>query len=185
MTIENEAGKTGTNDEATALTQETLLAGCTVRMFGRPFAGFILDPGKLGLPRCIDDTRKPGLARISEFSWQGNYFKLGVPTIFLVYGPGTTVPRDTTGATLGTIGIEFKDEFFADDVLMWAAYDVDFSVRIDITTGWLSEVLIAPEASEASNVTGTGDGSTDGRSRVTNRISMAARHSMIARPPNS
>lgn len=165
-------------------TGETLLAASTIRMFGREFGGLTMNLAGTERSR-IDPARHPKLARIYGFSFQGNYFKLSAPTILLVYGDGTLMKRDMQGATLGEIGIEFKDEFFAGDVWMWTALELDFSVRIDISSGWLSEILIAPEATEASNVTGTGDGSTDGRNRVVGRAAMSARHAMMGRPPNS
>ncbi len=166
MDLKNEAGLGGTNDDAENLTGETLLACSTVRLFGRPFEGLVLHPAKLG--RQIATERKPGLARIYGFSWQGNYFKLSAPAVYLVYGPGKVVEPGTDRAEIGATGVEFKDEFFSVGVLMWAAYDVDFAVRIDITAGWLSEILIAPEASDASNMTGVGDGS-DRRGSITGR----------------
>ncbi len=104
----------------------------------------------------------------------------------LVYGPGEMVSSGIAGDWVSQIGIEFKDEFFAKDVKVWIATETEFSVRIDITSGWLSEILIAPEASDASNTTGTGDGMTGGRNRVIGRANLAARGAnMVGRPPNS
>src|SRR5574340_350215 len=31
---------------------------------------------------------------------------------------------------------------------------IDFSIRIDITSGWLSDILLDPEMSDANNITG-------------------------------
>ena len=166
-----------------AIDSEPLLGNTACRLFGRVFAGLTLNAPE-GDSR-IDKARHPILARIYGFSWQGNYFKLAVPTVMMVYGGGREVPSDLNGAKIGQIGIEFKDEFFSGDVRMWLSYDTEFAVRIDIASGWLSEILITPEASDATNVTGAGDGVTDGRSRVLGRASLAARASMVGRPPNS
>lgn len=168
-------------------TGETLLAGTACRLFGRLFQGLTLNKDSIGRGDRVDLRRDPTLARIYGFSWQGNYFKLGVPTVMLVYGPGTAVPADLGGATIGTVGVEFKDEFFSGEVLMWTSYETEFAVRIDITSGWLSEVLIAPEASDATNATGAGDGTTAGRASLVARgASLVARGaSLVGRPPNT
>jgi hypothetical protein len=172
------------SDETPIEHGEPLLAGGTVRLFGRKFGGLTLGP-EATLPAQFHARAHPMLARIYGFSYQGNYFKLSVPTVLLVYGAGTPVPADMNGASIDQIGIEFKDEFFSESVSVWNALDVDFSVRIDISSGWLSDLLIVPEASEASNVTGTGDGTTEGRNRVVGRAVMAARAVMVGRPPNT
>ena len=172
---------------------EPLLAGASVRLFGSLFAGLTLGtlgprpPFPGGFPAANQNLQ---LARIYGFSWQGNYFKMATPAVFVVDGPGVPVIDGLPLAAIGQVGLELKDEFFSTNVLMWNAYDVDFSVRIDITSGWLSEILIAAEASDATNVTGSGDGSDAGAS-ISARQAMAARQAvvgrqaMVTRPRNS
>jgi hypothetical protein len=93
------------------------------------------------------------LARIYGYSYQGNYYKLLEPAVFLVYGPGLDVTAGQVPIDLGYAGVEFKDEVFALNVRMWPADQLDMSVRIDIAVGWLQNILLDAEVAPANNVT--------------------------------
>jgi hypothetical protein len=95
----------------------------------------------------------PGLARIYGFSYQGSYYKLAEPVVLLVHGDGVPVPSMTKEAALGMLGIEFNGVAFANDVMMWAQDQADYSVRIDITPGWLADVLLEPAMNDGTNMT--------------------------------
>ena len=150
----------GTPDPTPEYLQETLFASSTIRLFGRQFVG--LSIGELGL---IPNSNAPllaalrsdrddiTLARIYGYSYQGNYYKLLEPAIFLVYGPGLPVTPAQYPIDLGIVGVEFKDEVFASNVSMWAADQLDMAVRIDITVGWLQNILLDGDAAPAKNVT--------------------------------
>jgi hypothetical protein len=123
---------------------EALLAPSTIRLFGRPFSGLRL--GDLGLgassnnplvtrlaqakaaqaaaaeaQRPIDPDDEFGLARIYGFSYLGNYFKLTMPTVLLVWGPGDPMPAGMMmPPTMNQLGVEFQDKSFVQDIRMWS-----------------------------------------------------------------
>ena len=65
--------------------------------------------------------------------------------------------------------MEFKDQVFAAGVLMWGYDKLDQMLRIDITSGWVEDVLLDAELG-AMNVTGD-EGGSDlvGRSAMVGR----------------
>jgi hypothetical protein len=179
---------------------ETLLTPSLVRLFGRSFTGLLLNekdysdtrdempyaPNQLytNLSADAEGKRKPGLATIYGFSYEGNYYKMSAPAVFLVHGPGIDVTAGQDPIPLGVLGVEFKDEVFAADVKMWAYDKLDQVVRVDISSGWLEDLLLNCELGNASNVTGgTGDGGSDmvGRSQMTGRSQLVGRSQMIGR----
>ena len=88
-------------------------------------------------------------ARIYSFSFEGHYYKLPRPLLFLV-SPGGFRPDDTrAGASNGIppfntklVGIEAKDWQFADDILVWAVDKRDLAVCLDLEVGPYQEVLL-------------------------------------------
>ena len=132
---------------------DTLLSSSQVRLFGREFNGLSLDtawlkkmasqsgPGKGGtLATKLDPNDDPKLARIYGFSYEGSYYKLDAPYVFLVHGDGTQI--DVEDPSMNHVGVEMMGERFLKEVRMWSYDKVDFSVRIEITSGWLEEILL-------------------------------------------
>jgi len=146
---------------------EGLFGSGGVRLFGRPFTG--LQIGELGLnpasnnplqtmlaQKLTDPANPPQLARVYGFSYLGNYFKLAEPLVFLVFGKGVPI---TSGYPqpdnpLDNLGVESKGLDFTDGVFMWLADQADIAVRIDITIGWLNDILLSEEMGADNNVTG-------------------------------
>jgi hypothetical protein len=122
-----------------------------------------------------------GLARIYGFSYQGNYYKLATPTVLLVYGEGEPIPPSIQPVALSLVGVEFKDETFSDEVRMWSQDQTDYSVRIDITPGWLEDILLIPELSTEANVTGGDSPELTGRSQVVGRSQIVGRSQLVGR----
>lgn len=95
-----------------------------------------------------DDAR---LARIYAFSFEGNNYDLPRPAIFLVHGEGTPVelPPPADRSTTDTSGVVARDWEFAapgpdgPDLRMWEYDKGDFSLRLDVDTGPLDQVLLA------------------------------------------
>ena len=87
------------------------------------------------------DKIEPALARIYGFSFEGNYYKLSRPAIFLVHGPGQPVTAGQDPITLSSLGVEFKDQVFALEVRMWAYDKLDMSLRIDMASGQLLSLI--------------------------------------------
>lgn len=146
---------------------EGLFGSGGVRLFGRAFTGLVL--GDLGLnpasnnplqmmlaQRANDPESRPRLARIYGFSYLGNYFKLAEPLVFLVFGDGVDIKSGYPDPEnpLDKLGIEAKGMDFADGVRMWLADQSDVAVRVDITIGWLSDILLSQEMGADNNTTG-------------------------------
>jgi hypothetical protein len=152
----------GTQEQVSIL-DETLLAPSQVRLFGREFKGLLLNPDALQavtrsgphpnrnpLTDKLNPDLEPILARIYGFSYEGSYYKLDAPYVFLVHGPGTEIVEPSS---IAEVGVEMKDEDFLLGVRMWSYDKVDFSVRIEITSGWLEEILLDAAMGHASNMT--------------------------------
>ena len=106
-----------------------------------------------------DGDCKPILARIYGFSYLGNYYKIANPPILRVYGPGIPIdPGYNPENTMDNLGVEFKTQDFVQGIRMWSTDHLDVIVRIDITIGWLREVLLDPEMSNETNVTSRASG---------------------------
>ncbi len=173
---------------------ETLLASSQIRLFGRIFRGLKLDDAGLAaikpgansananpLTDKLDKAKDPQLARIYGFSFEGSYYKLQAPYVFLVHGPGIDIKEPTS---LKDIGIEMKDEQFTEGVKMWSYDKVDFSVRIDVVSGWLEEILLDAAIGNASNMTAgefTTRADMAARADMTSRADMSARADLAAR----
>src|SRR4051794_11996553 len=80
---------------------ETLLAPSLIRLFGRVFTG--LKIVEEDVANAADQpypsnqltqllNKNPVLARIYGFSFEGNYYKMASPAIFVVNGPGEAIP---------------------------------------------------------------------------------------------
>ena len=96
----------------------------------------------------LDDA---SLARIYGFSYEGTYFELARPTIFLVHGEGDLAAgvltklnevRGPIGST--TTGIAASDFQFAAELRVWCYDKSDYTIRMDVETGMFEDVLLAP-----------------------------------------
>src|SRR5271166_2664729 len=104
--------------------------------------------------------QKARLARIYGFSYLGHYYKIANPPVLRVYGQGFTVrPGFAPENQMDILGVEFKDEDFVRGIRMWPSDHLDVAVRIDITIGWLREILLDPDMSADTNVTSNVGGS--------------------------
>lgn len=133
-------------------TGESILSPSLVRLYGRPIAEIKLDLSggagsgatipNLGANRFLKqqlDAEDARFARIYGFSFEGHYYDLARPVIMLVHTDGEAI----TGAT----GIDEADEAardweFSGDLKYWAYDKSDFSLRMDIETGPLEQILL-------------------------------------------
>ncbi len=165
---------------------ETLLSPSQIKLFGREFGGFTLNKGdltKLGKNNFLyEQIQDPDarLARIYAFAYEGVLYFLPKPYIFLVHKAGQQViepsryddlsaEQKAAGATIDHWGVVAKIDRFADDVFVWNYDKEDFSLRIDIVSGPLSEIALEPAMA--------GDSSTS-RADMTSRAHMAMRAHM-------
>ncbi len=88
-------------------------------------------------------------ARIYGFSYDGTYYDLPRPTLFLVHGegelvtdpsPGDNAARAPTSPT--DIGLAAADFQFADQLMVWAYDKADYTIRMDVETGMFEQVLL-------------------------------------------
>lgn len=165
---------------------EGLLAPSGVRLFGRQYTGLTI--ADLGLNPTSNDPlvqqlshSSPGdygLARIYGFSYLGNYFKLSSPTVMLVWGPGTPLTGGDAGVSLSNLGVDFKGETFASEVMMWVCDQADISVRIDVSIGTISSLVLDAEMGSDNNITG---GAVTARSEVVGRSELVSRSEVVGR----
>ena len=119
-------------------------------------------------PEEVQD-RKARLARIYGFSYLGHYYKIANPPVLRVHGQGFPVkPGWQPENHMDILGVEFKHSDFVRGIRMWPIDQLDVIVRIDITIGWVRELLLDPEMSNETNVT---DASGGGRADVVGRDS--------------
>jgi hypothetical protein len=104
-----------------------------------------------------DVAKQPNLARIYGFSYEGHYYDLAKPAIFLVHGPGndpeawrpaTTLPDarfDRAPSDADRSGIARTGTSFAEDMRVWSYDKGDFSIRLDPENGPLEQILLQAE----------------------------------------
>jgi hypothetical protein len=82
------------------------------------------------------------LARIYAFSYEGGYFDLARPALYLVHGPGEEISKPIA---VETSGIAATPDDFASDLKVWAYDKADLSIRLDVDTGTLEQILLERE----------------------------------------
>ncbi|MDJ0945096.1 MAG: hypothetical protein QNJ30_16630 [Kiloniellales bacterium] len=97
------------------------------------------------------------LARIYAFSYEGHYYDLARPALFLVHGPGSDpeAPRpspdlpysrlDRAPADADRTGVASQDRSFSDDMRVWSYDKGDHSIRLDPDAGTFEEILLECE----------------------------------------
>lgn len=172
---------------------ETLLSAPTILLYGRelvdlafvyqdprPGVGPNPAPGAPGAPPVRESGNNflegqlrhvagggqaPSLARIYGYSFEGYYYDLAKPAIFLVHGPGDdpesrlraggggggpppfanperASTRPGGGDFTGTANQAYS---FAEDMRVWPYDKDDFSIRLDMETGPLAQILLEAE----------------------------------------
>ncbi len=94
-----------------------------------------------------DDAR---FARIYGFSYEGTYYELPNPTLFLVHGdgesatdgnnPGNLASRTSNDPSVSGVGA--ADFQIADDIRVWAYDKADYTIRMDVETGMIEQILL-------------------------------------------
>jgi hypothetical protein len=160
------------------MAQETLLSQSTIWLFGRVMADIRIDITPYQYPPDDDNTadlqstpRREGennflqnqlksnrarFARIYSFSYEGHFYDMATPAIFLVHGKG--IDPDGPARTLGVLGdlsrtpgdpgrtvLGTQAGSFASNLRAWAYDRADFTVRLDIETGSFDRVLLESE----------------------------------------
>ncbi len=146
---------------------ETLLSPGNILLFGRVVEDIdiIVPPGPPPDPRhgpFVKDRKGSNtflenqlkgegccFARIYGFSFEGCYYDLPWPTLFLVHGKGedaetapgagrvSRAPDDPSRTGLGA-----ADFSFADNVRVWSYDRADLSIRLDVDSGTFEQILL-------------------------------------------
>jgi hypothetical protein len=108
-----------------------------------------------GLPseieQQLDYDYYPILARIYGFSFEGTYYDLPRPMLFLVHGEGIDFvdPKDSkkrrpaqSPADPSISGVAAADFDYADDIRVWSYDKADYTIRMDIETGMFEDILL-------------------------------------------
>lgn len=94
------------------------------------------------------------LARIYGFSYDGHYYDLPKPAIFLVQGPGSDPEAFRPGhmipnarvsrapADVDRTGVAKSASSFSEDIRVWSYDKWDFSLRLDPDSGPLDQILL-------------------------------------------
>jgi len=94
-----------------------------------------------------DKDSKPQFARIYGFSYEGSYYDLPWPALFLVHGPGVdaetghgrySIRPDNPSRT----GLGATDFTFAEGLKAWSYDRADFSMRLDVDSGTFEQILL-------------------------------------------
>lgn len=89
-------------------------------------------------------------ARIYAFSYEGAFFELPWPALFLVHGKGKQVSPGNAPGNLAArapndpsvTGVSAADFQFSNDVRYWSYDKADYTVRMDVETGMFEQVLL-------------------------------------------
>ena len=140
-------------------------------------------------------TNYARFARIYSFSYEGQYYELPSPVLFLVYGQGTLVDDSADkGFTIDNVGLAAKDWRFASDIRMWEVDDKAMSMCIDIESGTMKQMLLEPmfeldedmafRGAAASRGAAVTRGAAVGRGAAVSRGAAAVRGAAISREPH-
>ncbi len=88
-------------------------------------------------------------ARIYGFSFEGCYYDLPWPTLFLVHGKGEDAETAPGAARVSRApddpsrtGLGAADFSFADDLKVWSYDRADLSIRLDVDSGTFEQILL-------------------------------------------
>jgi len=128
-----------------------LLDHSSILIYGRKLSGLTIDtsalPGASGVSGKLQSqpatSSSAGLATVYGFEFEGHYYDLAAPTILLVHGDPKT-PAEA-GAS-----VESSPKL-RDDIKVWVYDKADYSMRLDIESGFLQDILL-DAALDESNV---------------------------------
>jgi hypothetical protein len=137
---------------------EKLLDGSGVRLFGQEVTGIQLaedalmsDFGGIADRIKLPSDATPRFARIYGFSYEGQYFDLARPVIFLVWGDGSAADD-----SLPQSGFVPKPPHLAAGTMVWKVDGSDLTVRLDVEVGGFDRILLDAEIGPDQRVTMSG-----------------------------
>jgi hypothetical protein len=114
------------------------------------------------IPVVLQYSFPPTLARIYAFSFEGAFFQLPRPALFLVHGPGIPVGNwDNSPSTMDQAGVagrewDFSGNKYVTDVVYWEYEKGDFSFRLDLEAGPFEQILLQMALRSGAGVSGAG-----------------------------
>jgi hypothetical protein len=194
---------------------ENLLTPSNVILYGRVVQGLALDPASLPPHRGWNDFlrrqlegegRDARFARVYAISFEGSFYNLPKPMIFLVHGDGAVIrgagvsvllpdprPERPTTDDSGMAGRDFGFEASetgsgpGHDLRYWEYDKDDLSLRLDVVSGSWDEILVDATLSATSKyaitsrVDLTARVDLAGRSDPGARVDLASRVDLMAR----
>jgi hypothetical protein len=158
---------------------DTLLSQSKIWLFGRVLADIEINKNAYGAPANANAgnieghppsmsqnkfllnqltlAADPKFARIFAFSYEGSFFDLQRPALFLVHGDGIDPDTpdfiidpnltflDRAPASFGRTGLGTQAGAFAAGVKAWAYDRADFTIRMDADTGTFDTLLLSAE----------------------------------------
>ncbi len=143
---------------------ETLLTPSSIKLYGRVVHSlkYTNDTANTGLgankflqKQLEANKPHPELARIYAFSFEGQFYAIPRPPIFLVHGTGTPVGNWVGPSTLDQAGVAGREWDFSgnwdqtaqgkpgtDDLYYWEYEKGDFSLRLDLEAGPFEQILL-------------------------------------------
>jgi hypothetical protein len=141
----------------------SLLAPSTVRLFGRELITLDLVAGRAA--QVSTDSRYKGesplagllkqtnlhLAYILAFSYEGRYAPFHTPALFIVRTPGDPVVEAGKAIDPARLGLAHLDGTitFASDLKYWTYDRSDQTIRLDLASGTLQQLVIDSETGGA------------------------------------
>jgi hypothetical protein len=98
-------------------------------------------------PLILQAGFPPTLARIYAFSFEGAYYPLPRPAIYLVHGLGQPVGNWANPSSLDQSGVmarewDFSGNLLPNDLVYWEYEKGDFSLRLDLDAGPFEQILL-------------------------------------------
>ena len=105
---------------------------------------------QFGVAKDTKGKKGPRFAKIYGFAFEGTYYDLPEPVIFLVHDEGDevakpNVPADNASRAPkepGIGGVAAADYQMADDIRVWRYDKADQTMRMDVMTGQFEQVLL-------------------------------------------
>ena len=180
---------------------ETLMSPSKILMYGRVLKDIKLQPEVLkkengpggsgggGDKLLFNQLTYEGanLARIYAMSFEGTFYNLPKPAIFLVHGKGTDprtlgfAPSELDRPDMDASGMAARDFEWEGDVKYWEYDKKDFSLRLDVVTGWLDEILVDATLSATSRYALTSRADLTARADLAARADVASRADLTSR----
>ena len=180
---------------------ENLLSPTEIKLFGRVLAGVVLDhstpsvlPKELGGNNFLRkqlDQKDARLARIYAIAYEGTFYNLPKPAIYLVHGDGGDIETvDQSGVIAKNFTFERGSAKPAtgkgagatlDGVRVWQYDKADMTLRLDVMSGTFEEVLLDAALSASSAYALTSRTDLAARTDLASRTDLAARTDLASR----